>query len=145
MKRKIELKLLDDKTDPNQVTTNIKTLISSDKVAGLLGSCTPDLVNPGAVVADSQQVPFVTGCAGHPQPPGAQPPAVQPTTQDTPSARPVTSTPSPAVVVGVPGHYRIGERQLTFLEPAHTGPTGQYVGQRTLATTVWYPRAGSQP
>jgi branched-chain amino acid transport system substrate-binding protein len=61
-KRRVELKIVDDKTDPNQVTTNIKTLISNDKAIGLLGSCTPDLVNPGAVVADSAGVPFVTGC-----------------------------------------------------------------------------------
>jgi branched-chain amino acid transport system substrate-binding protein len=62
VKRKVELKIVDDKTDPNQVTTNVKTLISSDKAAALLGSCTPDLVNPGAVVADGQGVPFVAGC-----------------------------------------------------------------------------------
>lgn len=62
VKRRVDLKIVDDKTDPNQVTTNIKTLISSDKAVGLLGSCTPDLVNPGAVVADSQGVPFVAGC-----------------------------------------------------------------------------------
>lgn len=61
-KRRVELKIVDDKTDPNQVTTNIKTLISNDKAVGLLGSCTPDLVNPGAVVADSAGVPFVAGC-----------------------------------------------------------------------------------
>lgn len=61
-KRKVELKIVDDKTDPNQVTTNIKTLISSDDSVALLGSCTPDLVNPGALVADSQKIPFVTGC-----------------------------------------------------------------------------------
>jgi branched-chain amino acid transport system substrate-binding protein len=62
VKRKVDLKIVDDKTDPNQVSTNIKTLISSNKAVGLLGSCTPDLVNPGAVVADSQGVPFVAGC-----------------------------------------------------------------------------------
>ncbi len=61
-KRRVTLKIVDDKTDPNQVSTNIKTLISSDRAVGLLGSCTPDLVNPGAVVADSQGVPFVAGC-----------------------------------------------------------------------------------
>ena len=33
---------------------------------------------------------------------------------------------------------------MTFFEPAHTGPTGQYLGQRTLATTIWYPLAGSR-
>ncbi|MEN3307824.1 MAG: branched-chain amino acid transport system substrate-binding protein [Micromonosporaceae bacterium] len=62
VKRKVNLKIVDDKTDPNQVSSNIKTLISSDKAVGLLGSCTPDLVNPGAVVADSQGLPFVAGC-----------------------------------------------------------------------------------
>ena len=32
-------------------------------------------------------------------------------------------------------------RQVTFTEPARTGPAGQYLGQRTLVTQVWYPRA----
>lgn len=62
VKHKVVLKILDDQTDPNQVTTNVKTLISGDHAVALLGSCTPDLVNPGAVVADSQGVPFVAGC-----------------------------------------------------------------------------------
>jgi predicted dienelactone hydrolase len=30
---------------------------------------------------------------------------------------------------------------MTFPEPAHEGPTGQYLGQRTLVTQIWYPRA----
>ena len=30
---------------------------------------------------------------------------------------------------------------MTFTEPARTGPAGQYLGQRTLVTQVWYPRA----
>ena len=62
-----------------------------------------------------------------------------------PSARPTTSTPSPPVTVGISGRYRVGERQLTFVEPPRTGPTGESLGQRTLATTVWYPLAGSRP
>jgi branched-chain amino acid transport system substrate-binding protein len=62
VKRKVDLRIVDDKTDPNQVTTNIKTLISSDKAIALLGSCTPDLVNPGALVADQSKIPFVAGC-----------------------------------------------------------------------------------
>src|SRR6478672_4346749 len=41
-KRPVSLKIVDDKTDPNQVSSNMKTLISSDKAVGLLGSCTPD-------------------------------------------------------------------------------------------------------
>jgi branched-chain amino acid transport system substrate-binding protein len=58
----VVLKILDDQTDPNQVSANIKTLISGDHAVALLGSCTPDLVNPGAVVADQQGIPFVAGC-----------------------------------------------------------------------------------
>lgn len=60
--RQVELTIIDDKTDPNEVTAGTKTLISNTGVDALLGSCTPDLVNPGAVVADSQGVPFVSGC-----------------------------------------------------------------------------------
>lgn len=59
---KIKLTLIDDKTDPNQVSSGIQSLISSTKVSALLGSCTPDLVNPGAVVADRKGIPFVSGC-----------------------------------------------------------------------------------
>jgi branched-chain amino acid transport system substrate-binding protein len=61
-KKKIELILLDDKTDPNQVAANVDRLITKDKVDALLGSCTPALTNAGAVVADRAQVPYVTGC-----------------------------------------------------------------------------------
>ena len=95
---------------------------------------------------------LVTACAGHPQPPAAAattsaPPSPPSSSKSAiPSARPAASDPSPAAaVVGVAGRYRVGERQVTFFEPAHTGPTGQYLGQRTLATTVWYPLAGSRP
>ena len=42
--------------------------------------------------------------------------------------------------VGGDRSYRTAERQLTFTEPAHAGPAGQYLGQRTLVTQVWYPR-----
>lgn len=61
-KLKVKLILLDDKTDPNVTATNTDRLITKDKVNGLLGSCTPALVNAGAVVADRAGVPFVTGC-----------------------------------------------------------------------------------
>jgi branched-chain amino acid transport system substrate-binding protein len=62
-KRKVRLILLDDKTDPNTTSSNTDTLISRNKVAALLGSCTPALVVAGAVVADRNRVPMVTGCA----------------------------------------------------------------------------------
>src|SRR6266545_711853 len=47
-KRKVRLILLDDKTDPNTTSSNTDTLVSRDKVAALLGSCTPSLVVAGA-------------------------------------------------------------------------------------------------
>lgn len=62
-KKQVELVVVDDKTDANQVSQNTQTLISRDGVDALLGSCTPALVLPGAVVADRSKVPFVTGCA----------------------------------------------------------------------------------
>ncbi|HZD72096.1 MAG TPA: amino acid ABC transporter substrate-binding protein [Actinomycetes bacterium] len=62
-RRKVRLILLDDKTDPNTTSSNTDTLVSRDKVTALLGSCTPSLVVAGAVVADRNRVPMVTGCA----------------------------------------------------------------------------------
>jgi branched-chain amino acid transport system substrate-binding protein len=62
-KRKVRLILLDDKTDPNTTSSNTDTLVSRNNVTALLGSCTPSLVVAGAVVADRNRVPMVTGCA----------------------------------------------------------------------------------
>jgi branched-chain amino acid transport system substrate-binding protein len=61
-KKQVELKLLDDKTDPNTTASNTDRLITQDNVVALLGSCTPPLVNAGAVVADRNRVPMVTPC-----------------------------------------------------------------------------------
>jgi branched-chain amino acid transport system substrate-binding protein len=61
--RKVRLILLDDKTDPNTTSSNTDTLVSRNNVTALLGSCTPALVVAGAVVADRNRVPMVTGCA----------------------------------------------------------------------------------
>jgi branched-chain amino acid transport system substrate-binding protein len=61
-KKQVELKILDDKTDPNTTSSNTDRLISQDGVAAMLGSCTPVLVNAGAVVADRNRTPLVTGC-----------------------------------------------------------------------------------
>ncbi|MES2260363.1 MAG: amino acid ABC transporter substrate-binding protein [Pseudomonadota bacterium] len=52
----------DDKTDPNVTASNTETLISKDKVLAMLGSCTPALVNAGALVAERKKIPLVTGC-----------------------------------------------------------------------------------
>ena len=62
-KRKVQLVLLDDQTDPNRTVNNVTRLITSDKVDALLGSCTDSLVEPGALIADRQGVPMVTACA----------------------------------------------------------------------------------
>lgn len=61
-KRKVKLIIRDDKTDPNVSAANVETLISRDHVTALLGSCTPMLVNAGALVAERHKVPMVTGC-----------------------------------------------------------------------------------
>ncbi len=70
------------------------------------------------------------------------------------SARPATARPAPSATptpaaLGTAGTYEAGERDMTFTEPAHTGPAGAAIGQRTLLTDIWYPRApgaaGSRP
>jgi branched-chain amino acid transport system substrate-binding protein len=61
-KKPVKLIIRDDKTDPNQTAANTETLISRDHVVAMLGSCTPALVNAGALVADRAKKPLVTGC-----------------------------------------------------------------------------------
>ncbi len=59
---KVKLVIRDDKTDPNATASNTDSLISRDKAVALLGSCTPALVNAGALVAERKKIPMVTGC-----------------------------------------------------------------------------------
>jgi branched-chain amino acid transport system substrate-binding protein len=61
-KKPVKLIVRDDKTDPNAAASNTETLISREHVAAMLGSCTPALVNAGALVADRAKKPMVTGC-----------------------------------------------------------------------------------
>ena len=61
-KEQIKLILLDDMTNPNLTASNTETLISRDHVVAMLGSCTPALVNAGALVAERHRIPLVTGC-----------------------------------------------------------------------------------
>lgn len=61
-KQMVKLIIRDDKTDPNATASNTETLISRDKVVAMLGSCTPALVNAGALVAERAKKPMVTGC-----------------------------------------------------------------------------------
>lgn len=62
-KRQVKLILLDDKTDPNTTVNNVTKLITSEHVDALLGSCTDNLVEPGALIAERNSVPLVTACA----------------------------------------------------------------------------------
>jgi branched-chain amino acid transport system substrate-binding protein len=61
-KQQVKLIIRDDKTDPNATASNTETLISRDRVIAMLGSCTPALVNAGALVSERAKKPMVTGC-----------------------------------------------------------------------------------
>lgn len=58
----VKLVIRDDKTDPNVTASNTESLLSRDNVNAMLGSCTPALVNAGALVAERRKVPLVAGC-----------------------------------------------------------------------------------
>ncbi len=62
-KRQVKLIIRDDKTDPNVTASNTETLIGRDGAIAMLGSCTPPLVNAGALVAERRKIPIVTACA----------------------------------------------------------------------------------
>jgi branched-chain amino acid transport system substrate-binding protein len=61
----VRLLIRDDRSDANVVSSNIETLLSREHASFLLGSCTPALVNAGALVAERHKVPMVTGCDPH--------------------------------------------------------------------------------
>lgn len=61
-KMRVKLVIRDDKTDPSVVASNTETLISREGALVMLGSCTPALVNAGALVAERRKVPLVAGC-----------------------------------------------------------------------------------
>ncbi len=111
-------------------------------------------------------IAFASGCAGNPQPKAAQPAAYGPSASKTSGPKAVgskaTSRPAshdvrtlPAatarqdpVRIGTSGMYQVGQRQMTFSEPAHRGATGVYLGSRRLVTEIMYPLAhgsGSTP
>jgi len=91
------------------------------------------------IVAVLVALALVSGCAGQPEQQAATP------SRSAASAGPETRTPAPAPAAAAAavgdGSYRTAERQVTFTEPGHTGPAGQDLGQRTLVTQIWYPRA----
>jgi len=61
-KMPVRLVIRDDKTDPSVTASNTETLIAREGVVAMLGSCTPALVNAGALVAERRKVPLVTAC-----------------------------------------------------------------------------------
>jgi dienelactone hydrolase len=98
----------------------------------------------GAAAGCLAVIVLAAACVGHPQALSAKPgprevrsqPAASP---GSPSGRGV---PARAVAaVGTADAYQVGEQQLTFAEPAHTGPAGQYLTGRTLVVDIRYPRA----
>ena len=87
------------------------------------------------VVAVLVVLALASGCAGQPEQQAAAP------SRSAASAGLETRAPVPALAIAAAdGSYQTADRQVTFTEPAHEGPAGQYLGQRTLVTQIWYPR-----
>lgn len=61
-KRKVTLKVLDNRSDPNTATQQVRELILKDGAVALLGACTPPIVTPEALAAEKQRVPIVSSC-----------------------------------------------------------------------------------
>jgi len=61
-KRKVELKVLDNRSDPNTATQQVRELVLKDSATAILGGCTPPIVVPAALAAEKQKVPFVSSC-----------------------------------------------------------------------------------
>jgi dienelactone hydrolase len=60
-------------------------------------------------------------------------------------ARTASAAPARVVSLGVAGTYGVGERRMTFAEPAHVGVTGQHLGGRSVLTVIRYPVARQSP
>lgn len=61
-KRRVELVVLDNRSDPNLASQQARELILKDEVAALLGPCTPPITVPVAQVAEAQRIPMVATC-----------------------------------------------------------------------------------
>lgn len=61
-KRQVQLKVLDNRSDPNTTTQQVRELVLQDSAVAVLGACTPPVVIPGALAAEQQKVPFVSSC-----------------------------------------------------------------------------------
>jgi dienelactone hydrolase len=83
-------------------------------------------------------VVLASGCAGTGDAHRPSKPAAASSASPTQSA---SAARSPAPGIGVLGRFRTGQRWLRLTEPAHTGPTGDKLGPRTLRVQIWYPLA----
>jgi len=61
-KRQVQLKVLDNRSDANTTTQQVRELVLRNSAVAVLGACTPPVVIPGALAAEQQKVPFVTSC-----------------------------------------------------------------------------------
>ena len=89
-------------------------------------------------------IALAAACSGHPQAVLAKPGTREARSQPVASPGGLSGSRVPAsavATVGTAGIYQAGEQQLTFAEPAHTGPAGQYLTGRTLVVDIRYPRA----
>jgi hypothetical protein len=64
------------------------------------------IVSSGTIAVFLVTLALVSACTSHPQ------------QQTSPSATGASS----GLAVGTPDSYRVGERQMSFTEPAHVGP-----------------------
>ena len=59
-KERLKLVVLDNGSDPSTASSQAAELVGHDHAVALLGSATPQIVMPAAVVAEQLRVPFVT-------------------------------------------------------------------------------------
>ena len=58
-KRRLELRLVDDESDPGKTVQRLETLNSSDKVVAYLGGAGSDLHAAGAAISDKNKLPYL--------------------------------------------------------------------------------------
>jgi branched-chain amino acid transport system substrate-binding protein len=58
-KSKVDIVLLDDKSDPNVAASNIDTLVTKNKATALIGPVTPAVGNAAALAAERNRTPYL--------------------------------------------------------------------------------------
>ena len=61
-KRQITLTVLDNKSDPNLASQQVRELVLKNKASALLGACTPPINVPEALAAEQARTPIVLTC-----------------------------------------------------------------------------------